>query len=60
MQKVLVSSCLLGNPVRYNGSHASSDSTILDKWVREGRVISFCPELAAGFTLDGSLVTAAA
>ena len=49
MQRVLVSWCLLSNPVRYNGSDATPDSTILDKWVREGNVISFCPELAAGF-----------
>ncbi len=44
-----MSSCLLGNPVRYNGCHANPGSTILDKWLREGRVISVCPELAAGF-----------
>jgi uncharacterized protein YbbK (DUF523 family) len=49
MQKILVSSCLLGNPVRYNGLHAKPNSDLLDRWISEGRVIAVCPELAAGF-----------
>ena len=49
MEKVLISSCLLGNPVRYNGHDARVNSEILDKWIAEGRVISVCPELAGGF-----------
>lgn len=49
MMRILVSSCLLGNPVRYNGSDAPSDKTILSRWQREGRLVHFCPEIAAGF-----------
>lgn len=49
MIRVLVSSCLLGNPVRYNGSDAPSDKHILNKWKREGRLVHFCPEISAGF-----------
>lgn len=49
MIRVLVSSCLLGNPVRYNGSDAPSDKTILSRWKDEGRLVHFCPEIAAGF-----------
>ncbi len=48
MIRVLVSSCLLGEPVRYDGSHARTESTILDRWQAEGRLISFCPETAGG------------
>jgi uncharacterized protein YbbK (DUF523 family) len=48
MQKVLVSACLLGQPVRYDGSSLQSPSDILERWHREGRIIPVCPELAAG------------
>jgi uncharacterized protein YbbK (DUF523 family) len=48
MQHVLVSSCLLGAPVRYNGEHKRSDSAILARWVAEGRVVAVCPEMAGG------------
>lgn len=49
MIRVLVSSCLLGNPVRYNGSDAPSDKKILNIWKREGRLVHFCPEISVGF-----------
>ena len=49
MIRVLVSSCLLGNPVRYNGSDAPSDKDILNLWKSEGRLVHFCPEISAGF-----------
>lgn len=48
MQSVLVSACLLGAPVRYNGSDVPCDHAILQRWLREGRVVSFCPEVAGG------------
>lgn len=47
--RVLVSSCLLGNPVRYDGSAATATSEILERWIEQGRVVSFCPEIAGGF-----------
>lgn len=49
MIRVMVSSCLLGAPVRYNGSDAPSDKKILSKWKQEGRLVHYCPEIAAGF-----------
>ena len=48
MEKLLVSACLLGEPVRYNGRAATSDDARLAQWVSEGRVVSFCPEMAGG------------
>ena len=48
MIRVLVSACLLGEKVRYNGADAASGSRILEDWVREGRVVPFCPEVAGG------------
>ena len=51
MKRVLVSACLLGQPVRYDGSSVSVESSLLHKWKSEGRLISLCPELSAGFSV---------
>ena len=51
MEKILVSACLLGHPVRYNGSAKTVNHPALDQWLREGRLISICPELTAGFSV---------
>ena len=48
MVKVLVSACLLGAPVRYNGRDKKSDHPVLERWLREGRVVSACPEVLGG------------
>lgn len=48
MNKVLVSACLLGSPVRYDGRDLQSTDAILSQWLREDRVVSFCPEVAGG------------
>ena len=45
--KVLVSRCLLGHRVRYDGG-ASGPYALLAKWQAEGRVIALCPEVAGG------------
>jgi uncharacterized protein YbbK (DUF523 family) len=47
-EPVLVSACLLGERVRYDGKDAASSSDILARWVDEGRVVPFCPEVAGG------------
>lgn len=47
MIKVLVSACLIGERVRYNGEVMSHDSSILAHWQSQGLVVSFCPEVAA-------------
>jgi len=52
--RVLVSSCLLGESVRYDGSHARADNTILERWKVERRLVPFCPELAGGFSVPRS------
>ncbi len=47
MIKVLVSACLIGERVRYNGEVMSHDSSILAHWQSQGLVVPFCPEVAA-------------
>lgn len=47
MQKILVSRCLLGHKVRYDGgAHGPYD--LLQLWLAEGRVVALCPEVAGG------------
>ncbi|MEJ6390843.1 DUF523 domain-containing protein [Gymnodinialimonas sp. 2307UL20-7] len=48
MEKILVSACLLGAPVRYDGRAKTLDDVLLSTWRAEGRLISLCPEIAAG------------
>lgn len=47
--KVLVSACLLGQPVRYDG-RASGHPDLLQRWQAEGRVVALCPEVAGGLS----------
>lgn len=50
MSQILISSCLLGRPVRYNGSAKDCvHGAILARWREEGRLVPVCPEIAAGF-----------
>lgn len=47
MEKVLVSRCLLGQPVRYDGgAHGPLD--LLLRWRAEGRLVPLCPEVFGG------------
>jgi uncharacterized protein YbbK (DUF523 family) len=47
MEKILVSRCLLGHRVRYDGG-ASGPFDSLQHWLDEGRVVPLCPEVAGG------------
>ena len=47
MEKLLVSRCLLGHRVRYDGgAHGPYD--LLQQWQNEGRLVPLCPEVAGG------------
>ncbi|MEU0487953.1 MULTISPECIES: DUF523 domain-containing protein [Nocardiopsis] len=48
MDKVLVSACLAGRPVRYDGRAKTVDDALLDRWRAEGRMVVHCPEVAGG------------
>ncbi|AQS51564.1 purine-nucleoside phosphorylase [Paenalcaligenes hominis] len=48
MTPILISACLVGQPVRYDHSHKRIDHTLLERWREEGRLIPICPEVAAG------------
>lgn len=65
--KILVSACLCGEACRYNGQAVPFEHPLLEGWIREGRVIPFCPEILGGLPVprgesqrrDGRVVTRA-
>ncbi len=48
MMKIVVSACLLGVPVRYDGRAQLLDWPVVAEWQRTGRLVPFCPEVAGG------------
>lgn len=44
---IMVSACLAGKPVRYNGTPATD--TIVEQLIAQKKAISVCPELLGGF-----------
>lgn len=48
MQKILVSACLLGARVCYNGNDCGQNNSLLLEWLACGRVVTVCPEMAGG------------
>ena len=47
MEKILVSACLLGQRVRYDGGGFDPLQQLLD-WQAQGRLVVVCPEVAGG------------
>ena len=47
--KILISACLAGLPVRYNGSAKPLFHDAVERWRAEGRLVTLCPELSGGF-----------
>ncbi|WP_106586814.1 DUF523 domain-containing protein [Murinocardiopsis flavida] len=48
MEKILVSACLLGQRVRYDGAGKATAHAEVARWRAEGRLVSYCPEVAGG------------
>ena len=46
--RLLVSACLLGDPVRYDGKAKRLAHDRLHRLKTEGRIVPFCPEVAGG------------
>ncbi|MBK6426545.1 MAG: DUF523 domain-containing protein [Blastocatellia bacterium] len=51
MEFILVSACLVGESVRYNGGDKRTDHPVLQRWLGEGRVVTVCPEVAGGLSV---------
>ncbi|MBG6091399.1 DUF523 domain-containing protein [Actinomadura viridis] len=48
MEMILVSACLLGRKVRYDGAAKPVNAALMDRWRTEGRIVPFCPEVSGG------------
>ncbi|MGI2260632.1 DUF523 domain-containing protein [Shewanella sp. GXUN23E] len=48
MEKILISSCLLGNQVRYDGGDNRLTESCIAKWQAQGRLCVICPEVSGG------------
>lgn len=46
--KILVSACLMGYAVRYDGQSKPLVHPAIDRWRAEGRLVTICPEMSAG------------
>lgn len=51
INKILVSACLMGLKVRYNGKEKAQMTHQLARWQQEQRLVIHCPELAAGLSV---------
>ncbi len=50
-QKILISACLLGAEVTYDGGSNFLAHPLLVQWQKEGRLVSGCPEVAGGLPI---------
>jgi uncharacterized protein YbbK (DUF523 family) len=65
VRKILVSACLLGHKVRYDGGGVLWPDPRLQKWLEEERLVPVCPEVEGGLPTprppaqirDGRVVT---
>lgn len=55
--KILVSACLLGESVRYDGRDNRINSSFLDDLRAENRVVAACPEVLGGLSVPRSPAT---
>ncbi|PDT52211.1 MULTISPECIES: DUF523 domain-containing protein [Sinorhizobium] len=46
--KILVSACLMGHTVRYDGAAKPLRHPAIEQWRAEGRLVTLCPEMSAG------------
>ncbi|WP_325894791.1 DUF523 domain-containing protein [Grimontia sp. NTOU-MAR1] len=48
MKKVLVSACLMGQKVRYDGNALTQESELFQRLVELADIVTLCPEVAGG------------
>jgi uncharacterized protein YbbK (DUF523 family) len=49
--RILISACLAGEPVRYDGTSVRTGHPLLAMWHEQGRLMPLCPELAGGLAV---------
>jgi len=48
MEKILISACLEGDRVRYDGRRVPLENALLTRWKEENLLVKVCPEVAGG------------
>lgn len=51
MIPILISACLAGDRVRYDGRQTPLAAEILKKWSRKGLLVKVCPEVSGGLAI---------
>ncbi len=51
MEKILISACLLGQPVRYDGRSCPFECSFLTLWQAKGLLVPVCPEMDGGLAV---------
>ena len=51
MEKLLISACLIGSDVKYDGGNNRLPSDILNKLKEKYELVSFCPEVGGGLSI---------
>jgi uncharacterized protein YbbK (DUF523 family) len=51
VERILISACLVGQKVRYDGRHKEATQSLIHTWQKEGRLVPICPEVAAGLPI---------
>ncbi len=51
MEKILISACLAGDLVRYDGKQKKIQDKVFDKWLQQGRLVKVCPEVSGGMAI---------
>lgn len=49
--KILISACLMGDAVRYDGGHQRLEHPLIERWETSGRLIPCCPEVLGGLPI---------
>ncbi len=50
-QKILISACLIGENMKYDGGHNAISSEIIHRWKEEGLLVPLCPEVLGGLSV---------
>ncbi|MBU8911993.1 MAG: DUF523 domain-containing protein [Desulfobacterales bacterium] len=51
MKKVLISACLAGDLVRYDGKRVPLKDVLLSQWRQKGMLVKICPEVSGGLKI---------
>lgn len=51
MNNILISACLLGHSVRYDGNHSLIEHPLIKQWQQQNRLIPLCPEVEGGLPI---------